>query len=250
MTPLKLTMLGITPLNDNTVNIRFKVDSEQPFVVIAGQFLRLHFTQDDGLETFRSYSIASIFAQEKTEMDEVDLAVSWVPGGLATEKLSNMQVGETIEATGPYGRFCLLPDRHQRYFLIATGTGVTPYRAMLEEIKLRLQQGSEFYVVMGAQDESGLLYAADFEALEKAHPNFHYIPCLSRKTREPAGPNDQAGHVQKHLVQHEFDPENDIAYLCGNPNMVDEAFTLLKEKGMPVPLIKREKYVSPPTKKK
>ena len=250
MTPLKLTMQGLTILNDNTVNIKFKVDSEQPFVVIAGQFLRLHFTQDDGLETFRSYSIASIFAEEKTIMDEVDVAVSWVPGGLATEKLSHMQVGESMEATGPYGRFCLLPDRHERYFLIATGTGVTPYRAMLNEVALRLQQGSEFYVVMGAQDETGLLYEADFLALEQQYDNFHYIPCLSRKQRDQVRSNDQVGYVQDYLDGFDFNPENDIAYLCGNPNMVDEAFTLLKEKGMPVPLIKREKYISPATKKK
>ncbi len=250
MTPLKLTMQRISSLNDNTVNINFKVDSEETFEVVAGQFLRLHFTQNDGFETFRSYSIASIFSEEKTTMDEVDIAVSWVAGGLATEKLSHMQIGESIEATGPYGRFCLLPDLHQRYFLIATGTGVTPYRAMLKEIELRLKQGSEFYVVMGAQDESGLLYEADFVALEQAYDGFHYIPCLSRKQRPQKENNDQSGYVQDYLAQHEFNPDNDIAYLCGNPNMVDDAFTLLKEKGMPVPQIKREKYISPPAKKK
>ena len=37
---------------------------------------------------------------------------------------------------------------------------------------------------------------------------------------------------------------NDIAYLCGNPDMVDEAFAMLKEAGLPVPHIRREKYVS------
>ncbi len=250
MTPLKLTMQGVESLNDSTVNISFTVESEQPFVVIAGQFLRLHFTQNDGIETFRSYSIANIFPEEKSTLDQVEIAVSWVPGGLATEKLSNMQVGEQLEATGPYGRFCLLPDRHERYFLIATGTGVTPYRAMLKEIELRLQAGSEFYVVMGAQDQSGLLYEADFVALEKQYTNFHYVPCLSRQNRENPGSNDQSGYVQNYLAGHDFDAENDITYLCGNPNMVDEAFALLKEKGLPVPLIKREKYISPATKKK
>ncbi len=237
-------------LNDNTVNITFSVASEQPFVVIAGQFLRLHFIQDDGLETFRSYSIASIFPEEKTQLDEIEIAVSWVAGGLATNKLSAMQAGDALEASGPYGRFCLLPDRHERYFLIATGTGVTPYRAMLKEIELRLQAGSEFYVVMGAQDETGLLYESDFVAMEQQYEHFHYIPCLSRKQRADAGPNDQSGYVQNYLAGHDFDPENDIAYLCGNPNMVDEAFTLLKEKGLPVPLIKREKYISPAPRKK
>jgi ferredoxin-NADP reductase len=250
MTPLNLTMLGMDTLNDNTVNISFKVESEQPFVVIAGQFLRLHFIQNDGFETFRSYSVANIFPEEKSVLDEVSIAVSWVPGGLATEKLQNMKAGDQLEATGPYGRFCLLPDRHERYFLIATGTGVTPYRAMLKEIELRLKAGSEFYVVMGAQDESGLLYESDFVAIEKQYDNFHYVPCLSRKQRKQAGPNDQSGYVQNFLAQHDFDPENDIAYLCGNPNMVDQTFQLLKEKGLPVPLIKREKYISPAPRKK
>jgi len=250
MTPLKLTLKGVESLNDSTVNITFDIESEQPFVVIAGQFLRLHFTQDDGLETFRSYSIANIFPEEKSTLAQVEIAVSWVPGGLATEKLSNMKVGEQMEATGPYGRFCLLPDRHERYFLIATGTGVTPYRAMLKEIELRLQAGSEFYVVMGAQNESGLLYESDFVALDNQYKNFHYVPCLSRQTRSNPSLNDQSGYVQTYLAGHDFDTENDIAYLCGNPNMVDEAFGLLKEKGMPVPLIKREKYISPATKKK
>jgi ferredoxin-NADP reductase len=250
MTPLKLTMQGMESLNDSTVNISFSIESEQPFVVIAGQFLRLHFTQDNGIETFRSYSIANIFPQEKCTLDRVEIAVSWVPGGLATEKLSNMKVGEVMEATGPYGRFCLLPDRHERYFLIATGTGVTPYRAMLQEIELRLQAGSEFYVVMGAQNETGLLYEADFTTLDEQYENFHYIPCLSRECRKVPRANDHSGYVQSYLASHKFDAENDIAYLCGNPNMVDEAFSLLKEKGLPVPLIKREKYISPAAKKK
>ena len=44
----------------------------------------------------------------------------------------------------------------------------------------------------------------------------------------------------------EFAPsaEGDIAYLCGNPNMVDACFETLKGFGLPVPQIRREKYVS------
>jgi NAD(P)H-flavin reductase len=39
-------------------------------------------------------------------------------------------------------------------------------------------------------------------------------------------------------------PARDIAYLCGNPNMVDASFEALKGFGLPVPAIRREKYVS------
>ncbi len=245
MTPLTLTYHSCQALNENTVHICFSVESEVPFEAQAGQFVRLHFTQADGKETFRSYSIADVFENEKMVKKEISMAVSWVEGGLATGVLSGMKSGDTLAASGPFGRFCLLPERHERYFLIATGTGVTPYRAMINVLKERLAQGSEVYVVMGAQNETGLLYADDFEALEDAYDNFHYVPCLSRQQRSTPKNNDQKGYVQNYLSSHEFNPETDIAYLCGNPEMVDEAFALLKEKGLPVQQIKREKYISP-----
>ncbi|KAA3638700.1 MAG: ferredoxin--NADP reductase [Proteobacteria bacterium] len=250
MTSFSLVFKDQIPLNDHSVSIRFQVDSVMPLIAIAGQFVRLHMQQDDGFDTFRSYSIANIFPTEKAELAEIEIAMTWVEGGLATRKLSSMQPGDRLEASGPYGRFCLLPDHHQRYFLIATGTGVTPYRAMLNELKNRLEQGAEIYLVMGAQDAPGLLYEADFRAVEKAYDNFHYIPCLSRRMRDEPALNDRSGYVQKFLAELDFDADSDIAYLCGNPGMVDESFALLKDKGLPVTLIKREKYVSPPVKKK
>ncbi|MCF6300334.1 MAG: FAD-binding oxidoreductase [Proteobacteria bacterium] len=248
MINLELQLLDSAPLNNNTVNMRFKIIADEGLRMLAGQFLRLHFKVAEG-EAFRSYSIASIFDQREVVFEELDIAVSWVSGGLATHFLSAMQVGDKIPASGPFGRFYLPEQHYKRYFLIATGTGVTPYRAMLNEIKGRLAAGAEFYLVMGAQDETGLLYEADFQQIAQSHPNFHYIACLSRKPREPKVINDQKGYTQHYLSNLEFDQSRDICYLCGNPDMIDEAFALLKEKGLPVPQIKREKYISPAIRK-
>jgi NAD(P)H-flavin reductase len=52
------------------------------------------------------------------------------------------------------------------------------------------------------------------------------------------------GYVQEVLAEFAPQGEGDIAYLCGNPNMVDAAFEALKGYGLPVPHIRREKYVS------
>ena len=57
-------------------------------------------------------------------------------------------------------------------------------------------------------------------------------------------PNDRSGHVQDVLPELQPHPEHDVAYLCGNPEMIDANFTLLKELGMPIKHIRREKYVS------
>ncbi len=132
-----------------------------------------------------------------------------------------------------------------RYFLLATGTGVTPYRAMLPQIRELLKQGDrEVVLLYGARNEVELLYGDEFEAFAQANPGFTFHGCLSRQPRAVPRPNDRQGHVQNVLAELAPSPERDIAYLCGNPNMVDAAFTALKDFGLAVAHIRREKYVS------
>ena len=50
--------------------------------------------------------------------------------------------------------------------------------------------------------------------------------------------------MQEQLAELAPDGAHDIAYLCGNPNMVDANFEALKEFGLSVHHIRREKYVS------
>ena len=244
----QLKLIQTKELNDNTVHFVFDIMYQQQLTLIAGQFIRLLF-QQDGQEVFRSYSVASILKANEDKISQIELAVSWVKGGLATAGLSAMKIGDTIDASAPYGRFCLPEAVYKRYFLVATGTGVTPYRAMTHELMKRIEQGAEVYIIMGARDKAGLLYADEFRENAK-QAGYHYISCLSRSKLDKPSELDLQGHVQTYLEQVDFNAETDIAFLCGNPAMVDDAFNLLKEKGLPVPQIRREKYVSPPKPKK
>ena len=217
-----------------------------PFAFVPGQFVQVHFHYADGKPTKRSYSVATIGAGDSSPVQRVEIAVSYVDGGAATALLGNLQHGETIEISGPYGRFCLMePDANRRYVLVATGTGVTPYRSMLPQLKVLMAARSiEVALVYGARNEAELLYGEEFEAFAQENPNFHFYACFSRTPRAQPRPRDRAGHVHVALQEIRPDPAHDIAYLCGNPNMVDQAFTLLKEAGLPVPHIRREKYIS------
>ena len=217
-----------------------------PFAFVPGQFIQVHFHYSDGKPTKRSYSVATIGDSEATPVQRLEIAVSYVEGGAATELLGNLQHGETIEASGPYGRFCLMePDANRRYLLVATGTGVTPYRAMLPQLKtLIAARGIHVALVYGARNEGELLYGDEFAAFAAGQPNFQFHACLSRAPRAQPHAHDHAGHVQVGIAALQPDPAHDIAYLCGNPNMVDEAFAQLKEAGLPIPHIRREKYVS------
>ncbi len=243
-----LTLLSRQDFNDQTTHLAFSIENNQPLELVAGQFIRLLFDQD-GEEVFRSYSVANILKSNIDSIEQIELAVSWVEGGLATVNLTQMNIGDSIKASAPYGRFCLTDKKWGRYFLVATGTGVTPYRAMTNELIQRTKEGAEVFVVMGAREASGLLYAEEFRACTE-NPGYHYITCLSRSQLKNPGKFDYQGHVQTFLNTNNFNQETDIVFLCGNPEMVDGAFSLLKDAGMPVQQIRREKYVSPPIRKK
>ncbi len=224
----------------------FVRDDGQPLDFIPGQFIQVHFRYADGMPTKRSYSLATIHDHALGPGEAVEIAVSYVPGGAATALFEGLKEGDAIEASGPYGRFCLMPgDANRRYLLIATGTGVTPYRSMLPQLEtLMRERGVEVVLLFGARTPAELLYGEEFRAFGERHPQFRFVPCFSRQMPDAPHPDDRHGYVQQFLAEFAPDAAGDIAYLCGNPNMVDACFEALKGCGLPVPHIRREKYVS------
>lgn len=223
----------------------------EPLRFIPGQFIQVHFPHD-GRPVKRSYSVATHHGDPANPEGLVEIAVSYVEGGAATALLSNLREGEEIAASGPYGRFCLHDsDTNRRYLLVATGTGVTPYRAMLPLIEQQIgERGIEVVLLFGARTPAEVLYAGEFRAFAARVPGFRFMPCLSREASANPHADERRGYVQAALAELAPDPARDIAYLCGNPNMVDACFEALKGHGLPIAHIRREKYVSPPDPKK
>src|SRR5207342_1722611 len=128
--------------------------------------VQVHFHYADGTATKRSYSLATIHDHALGPGEMVEIAVSYVAGGAATALFEGLESGGQIDASGPYGRFCLMPaDANKRYLLIGTGTGVTPYRAMLPLLeKAMAERGIEVVLLFGARRPEELIYADDFYA--------------------------------------------------------------------------------------
>jgi ferredoxin-NADP reductase len=242
--PLKLVSSRM--LAPSVRHLAFVRSDGAPLDFIPGQFVQVHFHYPDGTATKRSYSLATIHDHAMGPGEIVEIAVSYVSGGAATALFENLGEGDEIEASGPYGRFCLMPnDANRRYLLIATGTGVTPYRAMLPQIEAAIaSRGIEVVLLFGARAPQELLYAEDFEAFAAKHPNFRFVPCFSRELPDQPHADVRRGYVQDALEAFAPDATTDIAYLCGNPNMVDACFERLKQAGFPVPHVRREKYIS------
>ena len=247
--PLKLVSRRmLAPSVGHYVFVR---DDGAPLDFIPGQFIQVHFQYADGTATKRSYSLATIHDHAMGPGEAVEIAVSYVPGGAATALFEGLDAGDTVDASGPFGRFCLVPaDTNRRYLLIGTGTGVTPYRAMLPQLERAIaERGIQVVLLFGARTPDELLYGDEFRAFADRHPDhFRFVPCFSRELPAEGSPHAHAdvrhGYVQQFLPDFAPDPAGDIAYLCGNPNMVDSGFEALKESGLEVKQIRREKYVS------
>ncbi len=240
----QLRLVDSTMLAPTVRHLAFERVDGQPLAFVPGQFLQVHFHYEDGVATKRSYSVGTV-GDGSSPVQRIEIAVSYVEGGAATKLLGDLPHDGVIDASGPYGRFTLQAgDTNGRYLLLATGTGVTPYRAMLPQIAELVKQGREVVLLYGARNEVELLYGEEFEAFAQANPGFTFHGCLSRQPRATPRPTDRTGHVQNVLAELAPTAERDIAYLCGNPNMVDAAFAALKEFGLPVSQIRREKYIS------
>ena len=215
------------------------------FPFIPGQFITIHF-EYEGQQLRRSYSVATIPVKNET----IEFAASYVKDGPGSEFLFALQLGDVLEASGPFGRLVLRDETPARYILVATGTGVTPYRSMLPEISQRFAKQPSLQVVLllGVRTHEELLYDEDFIAFANTHPQFHFMPHYSRELTGELKPFERRGHVQTAFDELALNSQQDIVYLCGNPNMIDEAFAKLRTLGFDTLNIRREKYISPNVK--
>jgi CDP-4-dehydro-6-deoxyglucose reductase len=187
-----------------------------------GQFLTLDLPiSERRRERWRSYSIAAA----PDGSNEAELCIVQLPGGKGTSYLfEKASIGDRILTKEPGGVFTL-PDRPLDFdvVMICTGTGVAPFRAMLQE---RLPRESrDFHLIFGCRTPADLLYREELEELARQYDNFTYTATLSREM--PKGDLDfevVSGYVHQIYERDYGEPRPDIRfYLCGWSQMVDEA---------------------------
>ncbi|MEM1243620.1 MAG: FAD-binding oxidoreductase [Pseudomonadota bacterium] len=238
-----LTLVERKMVTPTILHMVFNKEDGQRLDYVPGQFVTFHFDLD-GEHFLRSYSIASIPHQTQA----IEIAVSPYPEGAGTTKLFAMQPGDNILTTGPFGRLVLRDpvEDPKRYVLVATGTGVTPYRTMLTSLSKRLQNMNlSVMVLLGIKSPAELLYGKDFRDFAAKHENFQFHEFYSREFPENMNAMQHQGYVQTAFNWLKLDPNNDVIYLCGNAGMIDEAFAKCIELGFETKKIRREKYISP-----
>ncbi|HVZ36915.1 MAG TPA: FAD-binding oxidoreductase [Polyangiaceae bacterium] len=209
----------------------FEVVGMEKFDFVPGQFVSLT-DNVNGKPIKRAYSIASApFGNNRFE-----LCLNLVHEGAFTPHLFGVKPGEILEMRGPLGLF-MQPEPHREALLIATGTGVAPYRSILDQF---LKPGSPRYTLLfGARYENLILYREHFEELALRHSHFAFVPTL---TRPEATWKGCRGRVQEHIKGIIGERRDLDVMLCGAREMVETTRDMLKEMGFDRKQIRHEKY--------
>jgi ferredoxin-NADP reductase len=212
--------------NYNTKRFFIQVNELESFDFKAGQFVTFDLPIHEHInKRWRSYSIASW--PDGTNVFE--LLIVLLEGGAGTNYLFNeVNVDSEISFRGPQGTFTLLEKIEKDLFLICTGTGIAPFRSMLNYLSLHNISHKNLYLIFGCRTKQDLLYYEEMKALEEKLENFYYLPTLSREKWD-----GYSGYV--HTLYEEICQRNNEGietteqlkpasfYLCGWKAMIDDA---------------------------
>ena len=209
--------------------IFLSLSAPKEFSFLAGQFITLRI-EKGGEFRLKSYSVLN----PPLEKGKVDLCIKIVDGGFASEVLKKAKKGDSFQIKGPFGHFVFEEeDQNKEIWLVGGGTGVAPLYSMLKE-HLPNYKKKRFVLIFSVKEKKELFMHGEFEQLAKKHPNFTYIPTLTREKW-----NGATGRVQEHLPA---DGENKTFYICGLKELVLETKEVLLKKGVALKNVKSERY--------
>jgi ferredoxin--NADP+ reductase/benzoate/toluate 1,2-dioxygenase reductase subunit len=180
----------------------------------AGQWINLGLP---GSRDQREYTLYSSPADEFLEV-----LVKEIPEGAISRALRRRRPGDALEAEGPHGSFCLVEGRRRppRFLFLATGTGISPFHSFT-----RSHPGLDYLLLHGVRSAHELYDRGVFDPAR-------LVPCISG---DADGETDREtayrGRLTAYLREQPLESSN-YCYLCGNSDMIYEAYAILRERGV------------------
>ena len=212
----------------------------QPFPVLEGQSIGIvpPGKGEDGKPHLpRLYSVSSPRDGERPNYNNVSLTVKREPEGLCSNHLCDLQKGDKVQVTGPFGSTFLMPnDPAARLLMICTGTGSAPFRAFTMRRQRAAAGGAgDMVLFFGARTPDALPYFGPLKKLPDSLLRKYLV--FSRIEGTPKEyVQDRMMAEQETVAEMLADPMTHI-YICGLRGMeegVERAFANISE-GMGMP---------------
>jgi ferredoxin-NADP reductase len=205
----------------------FRLALAAPSNHLAGQHYVVRLTAPDGYTASRSYSVAS----PPDASNEIEITVERLDDGeVSTFLHDEVVVGDELEVRGPIGGWFVW-NGISPALLIGGGSGVVPLMAMLR-LARRGRRTDLVRAVVSVRSPEDLYYADEL-------PGPETTIVYTRAT--PPGSVRPAARLMLSDIPDLAEPET-TAYVCGSPGFADAASDLLVELGVPMKLIRVERF--------
>lgn len=216
----QLRVSAVVPESDDVVSIQVTGRDLDRLPARAGQFFLWRFLTRDRWWQANPFSLSAA-------PDGRTLRLTAKTAGDGTAALRHVKVGTRVFAEGPYGAFTALHRTRPDALLIAGGVGVTPIRALLEEL-----HGHAVVIYRVAADRDAVLYDELRELARVKGAELHLVT-------GPVSPDKLAPGELARLVPDIT--ERDV-FLCGPPPMMNAVLGSLRALAVPKPQIHFERF--------
>ncbi|WP_085317017.1 benzoate 1,2-dioxygenase electron transfer component BenC [Derxia lacustris] len=206
-------------LSPSTLALTIEGESLRGLSFLPGQYVKLGVP---GTTETRAYSFSSM-----PQDGRVAFLIRNVPGGLMSGWLTqSAKAGDALRLEGPLGSF-YLRDIRRPVLMLAGGTGLAPFTAMLDRIAA---QGSAhpIHLIYGVTHDADLVATDRLAELAARIPNFTFATCVAN--RESAHP--RTGYVTEHIEPAHLNAGEVDIYLCGPPPMVEAVSRFIRERAL------------------
>ena len=175
----------------------------------------------------RLYSISSPRDGERPHTNNIALTVKREPMGVCSSYLCDLEKGDEVQLTGPFGSTFLMPnDPAARLVMICTGTGSAPFRAFtMHRQRTAAEGGGQLVLFFGARTPESLPYFGPLKKVPDALLAKHLV--FSRLPGEPKEYVQDRMVAQAQVLAPLLDDSHTHVYVCGLKAMetgVDDAF--------------------------
>lgn len=219
----------ISKISSNVIELHLRIPPNASFRYLSGQYINI--IKGDYK---RSYSIAN----NSSASNLVFFIKNYEGGRFSNYLFNEAKINDLLRIEGPIGTFFYRKTNKKNVVFLATGTGIAPVKAMLEQMDENNSEviDKNIYLFFGGRTEEDLFWKPEFKNIK-----VHFIPVLSRSNADWKGAK---GYVQDAVLSEKIDLGDSVLYACGSENMIKDSRELLIEKGLSDDVFYSDAFIS------
>jgi predicted ferric reductase len=202
--------------------------------VASGQFFVWRFLHGSGWTRGNPFSLSAAPRANQLRITARDI-------GSGSQRLASIPPGTKVLIEGPYGRMTDDARQAHKVTLIASGIGITPLRALLEDLPYR---PGELVLIYRASTANGFLFRRELDTLaHRRGARVVYLPGR-RAHHRPSWLPGQHANRRDDVVLREIVPDirhHDV-FVCGPDGWADTVVRAVRDAGVPEDQLHIERF--------